>query len=455
MPALEMSPSAAGLPIAPWPPRRTDKRPVNVSARDSFLDICNREKCDFAGLMKLNFELDIGNPAMKGKWPKIVNYYLRTKLGCSNLTPGGNYKFSGGETIYVPSSGVIDAGEIVIIGAPPVPRGGTAPIASPDKEAIKGGNDFEIKLFERPLPANGVVAGKVKIALKGKYSVLNSDAEGKAAFAADAIGAGIARKITDDISVQVGSKVKLKDIADGTAKGKSLLESLRENFEATLKGNLFKSDDKSRSISLEGGLSASAFPIVVKIAGQWEAKHDLGPQLGCEHYPVAVSAQLVVTFSLGLSPNLLRELGVAGFDAVAGAGGVALAMIGFIALGAFDAGRRMENADKVGLLSHYVTAYRTTITGRRYGDGAGLATPGSPEDGMAMKGRADAERDARASFGGFNERPEIVYFKALLMASAGQPGDRVNNAQRLLERMLWRRLEKQYPPLVAPVSAFN
>ena len=43
---------------------------------------------------------------------------------------------------------------------------------------------------------------------------------------------------------------------------------------------------------------------------------------------------------------------------------------------------------------------------------------------------------------------------ALLMATANQPGDRVNNAQKLLERMLWRRLEQRFPPLKAPVSDF-
>jgi hypothetical protein len=121
MPALELSPSSAGLSLAPWPPANGAKRAVTVNANDSFLDICNREKCSFADLMKLNFDIDISKPSLKGKWEKIVNFYLRTKLGCSKLTPGGNYKFSGGETIFIPAA----------IPPPPVPS--PAPVINPPK----------------------------------------------------------------------------------------------------------------------------------------------------------------------------------------------------------------------------------------------------------------------------------------------------------------------------------
>ncbi|MCC6394562.1 MAG: hypothetical protein IT167_28460 [Bryobacterales bacterium] len=104
MPApLVKTPASAGLAEAPWPPATANKRPVTVGAKDSFLDVCNREGCSFAALIRCNFEIDIEQPSLKGKWEWVVNYYLQTKLKCTRLTAGGNYMFSGGETIYVPT----------------------------------------------------------------------------------------------------------------------------------------------------------------------------------------------------------------------------------------------------------------------------------------------------------------------------------------------------------------
>src|SRR5262245_62148750 len=104
--ALEMTPSDAGLAEAPWPPATANKRGESVLAGEGFEAFCARTKCTFADLMACNFELDINDPALKGKWQKVVNYYIRTKLGATEqqLTPGGNYKLKGGETLYVPTA---------------------------------------------------------------------------------------------------------------------------------------------------------------------------------------------------------------------------------------------------------------------------------------------------------------------------------------------------------------
>ncbi|MCC6341250.1 MAG: hypothetical protein IT166_03570 [Bryobacterales bacterium] len=106
---LVKTPASAGLAEAPWPPRDPNKRPVTVRAGDSFLDVCTREHCSFAALIRYNFEIDITQPALKGKWEWVVNYYLQTKLKCTRLTAGGNYMFSGGETIYLPSQAPVPA----------------------------------------------------------------------------------------------------------------------------------------------------------------------------------------------------------------------------------------------------------------------------------------------------------------------------------------------------------
>ncbi len=101
---LEMNPTAAGLTAVPWPPATPAKRAVQVGPTDSFTSLCVRENCSFKELIQFNFGLDIEDPALKRKWPKIINYYLRTKLRCTRLTPGGNYRFSGSETLYLPQA---------------------------------------------------------------------------------------------------------------------------------------------------------------------------------------------------------------------------------------------------------------------------------------------------------------------------------------------------------------
>lgn len=100
--ALEMNPASAGLKPASWPPATSDKRGVMVTRTDSFETLCSREKIPFGAFVMFNFGIDIADPALRNRWPKVLNYYLRTLLKCTSLTPGGNYRFSGGETLYVP-----------------------------------------------------------------------------------------------------------------------------------------------------------------------------------------------------------------------------------------------------------------------------------------------------------------------------------------------------------------
>ena len=95
MPALVKTPS----PIAPWPPATPDKEEVKVLAGWSFETIVQTKNISLADLLKFNFEIDI---ATQKSWPYFVNWYLREKLRCTRLTAGGNFMFSGGETLYTP-----------------------------------------------------------------------------------------------------------------------------------------------------------------------------------------------------------------------------------------------------------------------------------------------------------------------------------------------------------------
>ena len=84
--------------IAPWPPETKDKRAVTVTAKDSLGDLATKNGMSLRDLLLLNFRVDMET---ERDWAFHVNWYLREKLRCTRLTAGGNYMFSGGETIYV------------------------------------------------------------------------------------------------------------------------------------------------------------------------------------------------------------------------------------------------------------------------------------------------------------------------------------------------------------------
>jgi hypothetical protein len=91
-----------------WPPpeyidpRVTRYQVARVgSCGESFLDICQRFGIKFDDLIQFNFGLKRSEPHYFEK----INWYLKNKLGCTKTTAGGNFIFSGGETIYIPARG--------------------------------------------------------------------------------------------------------------------------------------------------------------------------------------------------------------------------------------------------------------------------------------------------------------------------------------------------------------
>jgi hypothetical protein len=95
---------------AVWPPADSNKRPRTVGfnflpngkfVTESLADIADAENVSFDVLVKLNF--DVTPEKGTDSWARIINWYLKNKLNCTKLTPGGNFIFSGGETIYLPT----------------------------------------------------------------------------------------------------------------------------------------------------------------------------------------------------------------------------------------------------------------------------------------------------------------------------------------------------------------
>ncbi|MCW5747880.1 MAG: hypothetical protein KIT36_16945 [Alphaproteobacteria bacterium] len=94
-----------------WPPQTADKRPRQVRVivnpngtrrAESLSEIADAEKITFDKLIDLNFGVTKGNPS-GDRWARIINWYLKTKLNAAPMADG-NFKFNGGETIYVPKA---------------------------------------------------------------------------------------------------------------------------------------------------------------------------------------------------------------------------------------------------------------------------------------------------------------------------------------------------------------
>ncbi len=107
-------PELIAIPTNPvWPPRGAGNPgvtrhvigTVEESGRkrtEGLSDVCERYSVGFETLMSFNFSLNKGEP----RYFEKINWYLKTKLGCTRTTPKGNFIFSGGETIYVPPTDV-------------------------------------------------------------------------------------------------------------------------------------------------------------------------------------------------------------------------------------------------------------------------------------------------------------------------------------------------------------
>lgn len=123
-------PELIKAPVNPvWPPAASNKRARVVGTRmlsngkktvESLLDIANAENVAFDELVKLNF--GVTPTGANDEWARIINWYLKNKLNCTRLTPAGNFIFSGGETIYIPTKPTPSPSPAVAPKPPPVEK---------------------------------------------------------------------------------------------------------------------------------------------------------------------------------------------------------------------------------------------------------------------------------------------------------------------------------------------
>lgn len=86
--------------VAPWPPTAPGLKPTKVLPGEGLGEVAKRAGMTLKQLLLVNFNIDMD---AQRDWAFFVNFYLQDKLRCTRLTPGGNYCFVGGETIYVSS----------------------------------------------------------------------------------------------------------------------------------------------------------------------------------------------------------------------------------------------------------------------------------------------------------------------------------------------------------------
>ncbi|MCW5748275.1 MAG: hypothetical protein KIT36_18955 [Alphaproteobacteria bacterium] len=450
---MERAPAAQ----APWPPnpaldkqkRNWERRPVGSDPKESFYTIAREKNLDPLDLVEYNF---------RTRNPQEINWYLRQYVGCFKATHDGlNYTFEGAGT--KPNIGDPTKTKAVIFiptGAPPPPAevdpdSGSSPLTPEEKAALQEAIEFEGKLPDRPF-AFGYIVGKITVSVKGKFVFLRSSNDLKARFGGREIGVAFAKKLSDDLSLQVGSKMKVDDIIRKAKSPKDLASKLREKTEVTLK-KTFKLPAEGTSVALEGGTQLSATPIVIKGSASYERKLDLGPYLGADGpVPVAISATVQIGVNIGPSPTLLKEIiGTAGGDLLAAGGGLILLIPAFILLGAWDYGRRAENQRKIDLLRHYVRGYTSAL----FGGDSGYPVTGDPEAAektrLAEAGAKDAETDANQLFAGMQGSPKALYVAALGMLAGGPPSpEKGERCKRILEAILWKQLAIKYPPLDPP-----
>ncbi|MET0606732.1 MAG: hypothetical protein ABWZ80_09770 [Beijerinckiaceae bacterium] len=416
---------------APWPPTvdelgRTPKPyPLTNKGRESFYTIADALKkkgmqIEPIELVKFNFRTtDFGE----------VNWYLKNYVGCTQATTDKkNYSFAGltyresdrnRALIFVPRK-VIELDEPIIIIGPPTPS---------EQGLLAGGFEFELSgpphRFE-----TSVIRGTITLSGKGKVAFLESGRELGGGLTKEEIGVAFTRKLSDDVSVQVGGKVKLEDLRKP---GKDLIKNFRDSLEATVAATPFRSKGGDASVTFEAGAKISATPLLFKVGCTWEGKTDLAPylpkSLNITSLPVVFSVTGQVTIEFGPSPSVLRMLGPAAI--------VAGAFIGFIAFGAWYGGRAAERGRLMGLASWYVGSYLFAS-----GFGGVASFPTTPDERRLVDaGCEDAERDMMKTFPGRSSRDVRFLWMALwILAGGGKLGtpEGAQAGRRALEERLWR-----------------
>jgi hypothetical protein len=419
---------------APWPPvGGLDGGPINPypltgNPRESFYTIADDLtkkgiRISPIDLVKLNFRTT--NLAE-------VNWYLREYVGCTKTTADGqNYTFAGlvfseanktKAVIFVPRPKIVL--DEIDVRKP----------ASPDEESLlNAGQEFEFSLFERKF-ANANIQGKFSLTIKGKFAVLKSSGSLSSTISPDKAGGAIAKKISDNISVQAGYKLKKEDFE----KGKPFLQTLREGLEAAVNFDVWKSGSKDSKITVSPGLKASSTPFVIKLSGQTQEKFDIGDILAPgkgESLPVIAAFTIQVAIEVGPSPSLLRTLGPGAL--------IAGIFIGFIGFGAYMAGRASDRGRKTALASWYVNSYLLACGFRQ----SGMPATGIDEQNMQRAGREDCERDIKRMFPNHSSRDALFLWVTLWIVAAGhQPGTReaFDAGGRKLEEKLWADLRAKF-----------
>ena len=409
--------------------------PFKVTASDNWWKLAARPEVKAAGLSAMDlcaFNFQTRN-AME------INWYLRNKIGCNKTTSDRqNYLFSDDATpgiVYLPrggGGGVIELDETIVVGNGP---------GSPDSG---GTREYSIeKETPRPLAAGTYVLFKVKITGKVAIQWGNASADFKSKIAFNAskneLTLGGSKKLADDITLQIGGKIKAIDILSPAAWRKTLKEGLEATVKKKLKTPLIGAVETGMKLPKDGLF------FLVKFTTQ-EATLPIGDLCWMfdtpeENVTTMAKVSFQIAFSVGPSPLAIRAMApvlaspeVAGFGALAG-------LAAWVAFCGYGISSTYQKSDDMAFYTWYVTGYVDEVLPA----GGGFQLPPNAQDRvkaqeMIRLGKADAKATAAKEFAGFGMDPVQAYHVTLLAMFDSDGFTALSQARVMLRKLVCAKL---------------
>ena len=410
--------------------------PFKVTASDNWWKLAARPEVKAAGLSAMDlcaFNFQTRN-AME------INWYLRNKVGCTKTTSDRkNYLFSDDASpgiVYLPrgagGGGVIDIGETIMIGNGPgsSDSGGTLEM-SIEKET------------PRSIAPGPYVLFKVKIIGKVVIYWGNASADFKSKIAGNAtkgeLSFGGSKRLADDVTLQVGGKIKATDILSPAAWRKTLKEGMEATVKKKLKIPLLGAVEAGLKVPKDGLFFLVKFTtqdVTIPI-------NDLNWLLDIpiENVTTTAKGSLQIAFSIGPSPAVVKTVAqvlatpeAAGFGALAG-------LAAWVAFCGYGISATYQKSDNMAYYTWYVTGYVDEVLPA----GGGFQLPPNVEDRVKAQemiriGKADARATAAKEFAGFGMDPVQAYRVTMLAMFDADGFTALSQARVTLRKLVCAKL---------------
>lgn len=429
IPGCEKAPGSPNLTYVP-----PNSEPYKVKDTDDWWKLAALPAVKAAGLSAL--DLCVYN--FQTRVPTEINWYLRNKVGCTKTTSDKkNYAFSSTATpgiVYLPKGakkpGVVDGGETIVIGNPPA--GGTDSALSQEFTI-----DMENKI---PFAVGPYLLLKVKITGKLVVHWGNAGPDVKAKIASNLLKKevtfGVEKKLSDDLSLQVGAKVDAKTLLTPNAWRKAL----KEGVEVTVK----KKYPYMLLGSVETGFKPpkdGVFFLVKAATGEFTVPiSDLSWLLDAPpgNYTTLGKGSLQLSFTFGPGPAAIQ---IASRLMTSGAGPALGGLAAWVAFCGYGIAATYKKSDDMAFYTWYVTGYVNEILPI----GGGSQLPPNVNDRLKAQemirlGQQDAKTTASREFPMSNVDSVEAYRISLLAIFPGDSMTATSQARVALRKLVCAKL---------------